>query len=91
MFRDSESSEEKARILQTLGWVKDPELKKKVLAFGISSNVKLSDIDHIFYSLNNTKDGQDLNWQFLKDNIKFFQDKYPVINLSSILCLCINF
>lgn len=51
---------------------------KKILDFALSPDVKMSEIDYIFYSLNNSKHGQDLTWQFFKDNIKLFQEKYPV-------------
>lgn len=54
---------------------------KTVLQFGISSHVNSSDIGHIFFSLDDTKHGQDLSWAFFKDNIKMFQEKYPVMFL----------
>ncbi|OXA58934.1 Puromycin-sensitive aminopeptidase [Folsomia candida] len=77
IFKNCELSEEKARILQSLGSTKDINLMKKILDFALSPDVKMSEIDYIFYSLNNSKHGQDLTWQFFKDNIKLFQEKYP--------------
>jgi len=71
-------SEEKVRVLQSLGSIQSVELLQKVLQFSLTEEVKSSNTVTVLFSLCQSKEGQDLNWKFFKDNIKLFRERYPV-------------
>lgn len=78
LFKKSDNSEEKSRILQTLGYTSNQDLLKKTLEFGISSEVNSSDVTSVVFPLEHSSMSQQVGWDWFKRNIKIFQEKYPV-------------
>jgi hypothetical protein len=82
IYRESDLSEAKVRVLQCLGAVKTKALIQRVLDLSISKEVKQNDTISVLASLSLSKEGQDMTWKFFKDNIKLFQERYPVSSCS---------
>ena len=78
-YRHADLSEEKLRILRSLASIKDKELKKQVLEYSLTDEVKSQDSAELLISVALTKDGRELAWEFFKKNWEIYQTRFPVI------------
>ena len=85
MFRESDFSEEKNKISSALGLVKDPVMIQKVLDFAISNEVRSQDSIYPILTVANTKHGREVAWQFFKDHLSLFKERYENSHLGSYL------
>lgn len=69
LFAESSANVEKVRILQSLGYVSDLKLKREVLDWSVSGEVKLQDFFYPMGSVSTSdKEGRDLTFEFFKEN-----------------------
>jgi puromycin-sensitive aminopeptidase len=76
LYRESDIMEEKDRIARALGAIKDVALLKKVLEFAVSEEVRSQDTVFVIISVGMSKDGRELAWDFFKDRLEFFKERY---------------
>ncbi|CAI9093745.1 OLC1v1029306C1 [Oldenlandia corymbosa var. corymbosa] len=65
IYRESDLSQEKTRILGSLGSCKDPEIIDEILNFLLSSEVRSQDAVH---GLGVSREGRETAWKWLKEN-----------------------
>ncbi|CDP08301.1 unnamed protein product [Coffea canephora] len=65
VYRESDLSQEKTRILGSLGSCQDPEVILEILNFLLSSEVRSQDVVH---GLGVSREGREIAWKWLKDN-----------------------
>lgn len=68
IYKESDLSEEKVRVLGAIGLFEDEELARKALEFALSGEVKNQDIFYVFSSVGMNRKYNKLAWQFVKDN-----------------------
>ena len=76
MYRESDLSEEKVRILCALGTMQNEELLKKFLDFSLTDEVKAQDLLSILLNVATSKIGMTNAWTFFQTNIDVFKRKY---------------
>lgn len=65
IYRETDLSQEKIRILGSLGSCRDPEIILEVLNFLLSSEVRSQDI---VYGLSVSREGREIAWSWMKEN-----------------------
>ncbi|KAL3497457.1 hypothetical protein ACH5RR_040189 [Cinchona calisaya] len=65
VYKESDLSQEKTRILGSLGSCEDPDIILEILNFLLSSEVRSQDAVH---GLNVSREGREVAWKWLKDN-----------------------
>lgn len=75
-YRETTSQEEQERIYYSLGVLDDPEVIGEAIAFAMSSDVRSTDSAHAIGSIAASRNGRDITWQYVKDNVKTFQEKF---------------
>ncbi|XP_025091662.1 puromycin-sensitive aminopeptidase-like isoform X2 [Pomacea canaliculata] len=81
LYRTADSSEEKTRIIHSLGCLKDETLIAQVLRFSISDEVKSQDCPFVIGATAQTAQGRELAWQFVKDNFCELHRRYSSTTL----------
>ncbi|XP_033221726.1 puromycin-sensitive aminopeptidase-like [Belonocnema kinseyi] len=76
LYREADLSEEKARILKSLGVIKDEALLTKALEFALSDQVRFQDTHYVISTIRESSKGRDLVWEFFKQNWNVFEDRY---------------
>lgn len=76
LYRQSDFTEEKNRIADSLGYVKNPELIKQTLQFSMSDEVRSQDLIFVVRSVALNPIGREMAWQFFKDNREKFISIY---------------
>ncbi|XP_014229053.1 puromycin-sensitive aminopeptidase [Trichogramma pretiosum] len=74
LFKETDNSEEKNRILASLGAVKDMNLLQRTLEFSMSKQVRAQDTVKAIHSVTMSYSGQLLAWQYFKNNVNSFID-----------------
>lgn len=67
-YENSDSHEERERILFALGKAKDKNVVKKGLEYALSENVRLQDRNRLFVSVLGNPFGKVIAWNFIKKN-----------------------
>ena len=88
MYRETDLSEEKNRILRAMGKVKDTELLNQVLDLSISPEVRNQDTIIVLSSASSTKIGRDKVWALFKNNMKLFQERYSSFVMTRYVKVC---
>lgn len=65
VYRETDLSQEKTRILGSLGSCRDPEIILELLNFLLTSEVRSQDV---VYGLSVSREGREVAWKWLKDN-----------------------
>jgi len=85
MFKDLYKSEalheEKERLSRAMTQFKDVDLLQKTLRFAISKEVRDQNSPSLLANTWNNKHGQDITWEFLKDNWDIILKKYGGVGL----------
>lgn len=76
IYRESDLSQEKERILQCLGFVKDVKKLQEVLEFSLSEEVKAQNSVFALHSVAHSYQGRLLTWEFFKNNFTTFIKRY---------------
>ncbi|XP_068650425.1 aminopeptidase M1 [Aristolochia californica] len=66
IYRETDLSTEKVRVLSSLAYSPDPEIVLEVLNFFLTSEVRSQDIFHGLYGI--SAEGREIAWKWLKDN-----------------------
>lgn len=70
--------EEKERVADSFGGIKDEEKVKLILEFCTSEDVKPQHTVNILASLAASKTGRELAWEFFKEHWSLFRHRYAV-------------
>ncbi|XP_021340205.1 puromycin-sensitive aminopeptidase-like [Mizuhopecten yessoensis] len=76
LYDAADMQEEKVRISRSLGCIKSPEIKKKVLKFAMSEKVRSQDTVFVIAGITGSVEGREIAWQFLQDNWAALHDRY---------------
>ncbi|XP_065216102.1 puromycin-sensitive aminopeptidase-like [Planococcus citri] len=76
IYKNSDSQEEKLRILSSFSSIKDADLIDEALKFTLSDDVNDAIATRGFISISSSKVGRDKSWQFLKENWSNIYSKY---------------
>lgn len=76
LYKRTESTEGKVRILRALAVSPTEELVRKALELSISNDVRPQDTFYAFVSTSGSSKGRDIAWRFLKENWEIFVDKF---------------
>lgn len=85
LYRETDQTEEKTRLLRSMGIVKQPSLIDRSLKFFISDEVRSNDAIGAICGASGSKVGREMTWNFLKENEKLFVDRYSGTMLISRL------
>lgn len=76
LYRNTTSQEEQDRIHNSFGVLDDAKIIGQALEFAISSDVRTRDSAFVMGSLASGGQGRDITWQYFKDNVKTFQERF---------------
>nr|XP_018910157.1 PREDICTED: puromycin-sensitive aminopeptidase-like [Bemisia tabaci]XP_018910165.1 PREDICTED: puromycin-sensitive aminopeptidase-like [Bemisia tabaci]XP_018910174.1 PREDICTED: puromycin-sensitive aminopeptidase-like [Bemisia tabaci] len=76
LYKQEDLHEEKQRISNSLGVVKDAQLLMRVLEFAISDDVRAQSAVSMIVSVGLTAQGRELAWNFIKNNWQTFKNMY---------------
>jgi len=76
LYDEADMQEEKVRISRSLGAVRDEKLIQRVLDFALSDKVRSQDTVFVIAGTTGSKAGQQLAYQFFKDNFEELNKRY---------------
>lgn len=76
LYDAADMQEERVRISRSLGSIKSPELKKKVLEFAMSDKVRSQDTVFVIAGITGSVEGREIAWQFVQDRWADLHDRY---------------
>ncbi|XP_033730775.1 puromycin-sensitive aminopeptidase-like [Pecten maximus] len=76
LYDAADMQEERVRISRSLGSIKSPELKKKVLQFAMSDKVRSQDTVFVIAGITGSVEGREIAWQFVQDNWTELHNRY---------------
>lgn len=77
LYKSAKTPEAKLRNLMALAVFRQPDLIKRTLELALTDEVKTQDAPHLVQKSLHTIAGRNIAWQFIKDNWKVMNERYP--------------